>query len=279
MTGGEWKSTLPGFFAPVKLLSKLFRMEFERLLRRELPKSLLPGAADLRREFVSHVEPVGDGVATLKLNYLSRYVFRTAMTNDRMLAMRAGQVTFAYRRSGEQRDRRMTLPVFEFLRRFLQHVLPRRLQKIRHYGFLSRNAKTTLDDVRQSILESLRDVEPDLELEDWTVPALRSVTGSSATADCPKCPDCGGRLIFERFDRIRPPPLNHRKTSSHGAHLSQCHVPRFETIQNRARWRSALSAKNAARKRIPPPPIDVLIRSTAPTRPQQHLTQQKSPNT
>jgi hypothetical protein len=60
----------------------------------------------------------------------------------------------------------MTLSAFEFLRRFLQHVLPRGLQKICHYGFLSRCSKTDLDDVRAAILESLRDVEPDLELLD-----------------------------------------------------------------------------------------------------------------
>ena len=156
---------------------------------------------------------VGDGVATLK--YLSRYVFRTAITNDRIVSLNNGQVTFRYRptrqsKSGEQRDRQMTLPVFEFLRRFLQHVLPRRLQKIRHYGFLSRRSNIDLDDVRAAILESLRDVEPDLELEDWRVPTLRPCGNAASDADGPRCPTCGGRLIFQSFQRIRPPPLNER---------------------------------------------------------------------
>jgi DNA-directed RNA polymerase subunit RPC12/RpoP len=203
VSGGTWKSTLPGFLSPVKLLSKLFRMEFERLLRQQLAATILPSADDFRREFVSDVEAVGDGVATLK--YLSRYVFRTAITNDRIISMRDGQVTFSYRKSGEQRDRQMTLPVFEFLRRFLQHVLPRRLQKIRHYGFLSRRSNIDLDDVRAAIIESLRDIEPDLELEAWSVPSLRPTED-----DGPKCPACGGRLIFQSFHRIRPPPLNQR---------------------------------------------------------------------
>jgi hypothetical protein len=176
---------------------------FERLLREKLPESLLPNAADFRHEFVSDVKAVGDGVATLK--YLSRYVFRTAITNDRILALKNGQVTFSYRRGGEPRDRQMTLPVFEFLRRFLQHVLPPRLQKIRHYGFLSRRSKIELDDVRDVILESLSEVEPDLELEDWSVPALRP-----GIDDGPRCPDCGGRLEFVSFHRIRPPPLTQR---------------------------------------------------------------------
>ncbi len=213
MSGDAWKSTLPGFLAPVKLLSKLFRMEFERLLRKQLVETTLPSAADFRREFVSDVEAVGDGVATLK--YLSRYVFRTAITNDRIVSMNNGQVTFRYRptrqsNGGEQRDRLMTLPVFEFLRRFLQHVLPRRLQKIRHYGFMSRRSKLSLDNLRAAILDSLRDVEPDLELEDWRVPSLRPSGNAASDDDGPRCPNCGGRLIFERFHRIRPPPLNQR---------------------------------------------------------------------
>ena len=95
MSDGAWKSTLPGFLAPVKLLSKLFRMEFERRLREQMTNVALPPAREFRREFVSDVEAVGDGVATLK--YLSRYVFRTAITNDRIVSMNNGQVTFRYR--------------------------------------------------------------------------------------------------------------------------------------------------------------------------------------
>lgn len=66
LTNDGWKSTLPGFLAPVKLLSKLFRIEFERLLREQLTDVVLAAAGEFRREFVSDVEAVGDGVATLK---------------------------------------------------------------------------------------------------------------------------------------------------------------------------------------------------------------------
>jgi hypothetical protein len=81
--------------------------------------------------------------------------------------------------------------------------------KIRHYGFLSRRSNIDLDHLRAAILQSLREVEPDLdlelELEDWSVPALRPTAD-----DGPRCPICGGRLIFQSFHRIRPPPLTHR---------------------------------------------------------------------
>ena len=90
----------------------------------------------------------------------------------------------------------MTLPAFEFRRRFLQHVLPRGLHKVRHYGFLSRRSTTNLHDVRTAILQTLADIEPDLELEMWRVPTLCSVKNDGTT-----CPDCGGRLMFECFTR------------------------------------------------------------------------------
>lgn len=223
MTGGQWKSTLPGFLAPVKLLSKLFRMEFERILTEQCERAELPPAADLRRQFVCDVEAVGDGVATLK--YLSRYVYRTAITNDRIESIDNGHVVFRWRKTGEQRDRRMRLPVFEFLRRFLQHVLPKRLHTIRHYGLLSRRSQTDLNTVREAILQSLAGVEPDLELDDWTAPILHR-----RPDDGPTCPVCHHPLTFECFIRIRPPPLEIR-----GFSFERPTAPRFETIQNRGR--------------------------------------------
>ena len=89
--------------------------------------------------------------------------------------------------------------------------LPEGLHKVRHYGFLSRRSRQDLDELRAVILRSLKDEEPDLELEGWLVPALRSLVD-----DRPICPDCGGPLIFERFDRIRPPPLESCGRSNEG---------------------------------------------------------------
>ncbi len=222
---GGWKHTLPGFLAPVKLLSKLFRMEFQRrvlsagLLKDEAtsgsdsavrcatpdgsPRHRPPGFPDFRREFVCDVESVGDGVATLK--YLSRYVFRTAITNDRIESLQNGQVTFRYRKTGEHHDRRMRIPVLKFLHRFLQHVLPRGLHKLRHYGFLSRRSKIDPDDVRCAILQVREELDPDLELEDRTPPEVMRSADRGL-----RCPVCDHPLTFESFTRIRPPPLEWR---------------------------------------------------------------------
>ena len=106
-------------------------------------------------------------------------------------------------------DRTMKLHVFKFQHRFLQHVLPRGLHKVRHHGFLSRRSKLDLDIVRAAILKSMEDSEPDLELIDWHPPILKPRDEKSLT-----CPTCGSPLEFAGFQRIRPPPLEWRPSSN-----------------------------------------------------------------
>ena len=88
-----------------------------------------------RRDWVVHSQAAGDGRQSLR--YLAPYVFRVAIGDHRIVSCDDGQVTFTYRRVGSNRPRKMTLDAMEFLRRFLQHVLPAGFQKVRHYGFLS----------------------------------------------------------------------------------------------------------------------------------------------
>ena len=71
-----------------------------------------------------------------------------AIGNHRIVSCEDGKVTFTYRRVGSKRLRKMTLDAMEFLRRFLQHVLPAGFQKVRHYGFLSPNCATSIEAVR-----------------------------------------------------------------------------------------------------------------------------------
>jgi putative transposase len=143
--GTRWVPSRADFFLPVKALSVLFRAKFRDALRRA-------GLADQidpevwRRDWVVHSQAVGDGRASLK--YLAPYVFRVAISDRRIVSCDEGQVTFSYRRSGSNRWRKMTLDAFEFIRRFLQHVLPSGFQKVRHYGFLSPNSPHSIDAVR-----------------------------------------------------------------------------------------------------------------------------------
>ena len=99
-----------------------------------------------RQDWVVHSQAVGDGRASLK--YLAPYVFRVAISDRRIVSYDDDSVTFSYRKSGSNRWRRMTLDPSEFLRRFLQHVLPAGFQKVRHYGFLSPNSRVSLEVVR-----------------------------------------------------------------------------------------------------------------------------------
>ena len=138
-------------------------------------------------------------VVVSTLNYLSRYVSRTAITNDRIESMDDDHVAFRFRRRDEHKDRHMRLPAFVFL----QHVLPRGLHRIRHHRLLSRRLMTALNVVRAAILKRLADVDPDLELEDRSVPILIRRPDAG-----PRCPVYDHPQSLEYFTRIRPPPWN-----------------------------------------------------------------------
>ena len=99
-----------------------------------------------RQDWVALLQAVGDGRASSK--YLALYVFRVAISDRRIVSYDDDSVIFSHRKSGSNRWRRMTLDPPEFLRRFLQHVLPTGFQKVRHYGFLSPNSRVSLDMVR-----------------------------------------------------------------------------------------------------------------------------------
>ena len=131
--GSTWLPSRANFFLPVRALSRLFRGKFCAGLQS------LALEADLdslfAQEWVVHCKPVGNGLAALK--YLAPYIFRVALTNNRILACRNGSVTFRFRRSDTGTWRTTRLPVNQFLQRFLRHVLPKGFVKVRYYGFFA----------------------------------------------------------------------------------------------------------------------------------------------
>jgi len=129
----------------VRALSILFRAKFRDTLARAGVLGQIEPAV-WRQDWVVHSQAVGDGRASLK--YLAPYVFRVAISDRRIVSCDDGQVTFSYRKSGSNRWRKMTVDGSEFVRRFLQHVLPTGFQKVRHYGFLSPNSRVSLDLLR-----------------------------------------------------------------------------------------------------------------------------------
>jgi putative transposase len=141
--GSQWLPSRIDFFLPVRALSAVFRAKFRDAMKQVgLYHQIDP--AVWKQDWVVHSRPAGDGRASLK--YLAPYVFRVAISDRRIVSFDDQTVTFSYR--GSNRWRQMTLEAMEFIRRFLQHVLPSGFQKVRHYGFLSPNSRPSVEAVR-----------------------------------------------------------------------------------------------------------------------------------
>jgi hypothetical protein len=143
--GSRWLASRADFLVPAKALSIVFRAKFRDILRRQGLLDLVDSAV-WHRDWVVHSQPAGDGRESLR--YLAPYVFRVAIGDHRIVSCDDGKVTFTYRRVGSNRPRKMTLDALEFLRRFLQHVLPAGFQKVRSYGFLSPASAIAIELVR-----------------------------------------------------------------------------------------------------------------------------------
>ena len=176
---GSWRPA-PGrrkrYLVPNKALGKLFAGKFLDAARRALPADVpIPNIA-VGTKWVVFVKPCVQGRGTV-LRYLGRYVRRTAIAEGNILACSAEHVTFRYRDSRTHERKTMTLPPHEFLRRFLQHVLPKGLHRVRAYGLLSSTHRTTLR--RLQLLLGADAQQPDsLDVDDHEdIPRLR----------CPRC--------------------------------------------------------------------------------------------
>ena len=136
----------PEFLLPVRRLSARFRARLRRRLREEHPPlaSTLPSPA-WRQPWVVHSQFAGRGPQAL--SYLARYVAKTALASTRLLAQDEHTVTFSYRRSGSNTERKLTLPGENFLHRFLQHVLPKGFRRVRSYGWLSPAARVRFEHI------------------------------------------------------------------------------------------------------------------------------------
>jgi len=221
--GQRWVACRPGFFLPVRVLAKLFR-------RRFLDKLAAAHAAGHLRFFGDHAHLAGPRAfaAFLKplrktkwfvyakrpfagpeavLAYLARYTHRVAISNRRLIAADADSVTFKvndYRIDGPGRHKTMTLAAHEFIRRFLIHVLPRGLHRIRHYGFLANGGRAdNIARIREMLHGAATPEQPTHDHSD-------DDSQAQTTADA--CPSCGGRMIvIDTFEagatpRYRPTP-------------------------------------------------------------------------
>ena len=144
--GAAWVTPAqPRFLMPGYALSQIFRAKMHGALRR----AGVDGTVDptvWTRAWTVHIQQIGSGEHATR--YLARYVYHVALTNHRLERFAHGRVTFRYTHARTQETRRLTLPVDTFIGRFLQHVLPRGLTKVRYYGLLSPTGRTDLERAR-----------------------------------------------------------------------------------------------------------------------------------
>jgi hypothetical protein len=205
----RWVSSRKGFFIPVRVMSALFKGKFLDLLKRCFesddlvfpdPIRHLKPSEDFERftnhlyhkKWVVYCKPPFDGVKGV-LQYLGRYTHRIAISNNRILNIRNGEVSFLWRDYADQnRQKIMTLKADEFIRRFLLHVLPSRYVRIRHFGLLAnRKRKDTLTSCRKILGEEKTVTKQDTRKETWQEQLLR-ICGLDVTL-CPICQK--GRMI------------------------------------------------------------------------------------
>jgi hypothetical protein len=197
--GQTWLSSGANFFVPVHAASKLFRGKYKAIMQKVgLLEEIDPHV--WQQEWVVHSKPVGDGTASLK--YLAPYVYRVAISNNRILKVvdhpdGTGEVTFLYRPSGTKKYKRMTVSAEEFLRRFLQHVLPSGLRKVRHYGFLHPRSRFRPTWLRMLVTVTLN--------EEYQLIVPDPATLPKPPEKPMLCDECGGELCFSRMihSRIR----------------------------------------------------------------------------
>lgn len=222
--GRRWIACRPGFFLPVRVLSRLYRrLLLEKLAAAHRARKLAffgdLAALDDADRFASHLAPLRhtEWIVYAKrpfagpeqvLSYLSRYTHRIALSNRRLVALDDHSVSFTWRdyRHGAA-VKRMRLAAPEFIRRFLLHVLPDGFQRIRHYGFLAngqRKAKIAL--IRRLIPAPVLTAKP--------TTTTAAVEQPQADADHPAhavCPCCGGAMTIVEFlprPRRQPPRLD-----------------------------------------------------------------------
>lgn len=178
---GHWRSARKDFLVPVKALSPIFRAKFRDALKQTELFAQIP-APVWQRDWVVHSEPVGSGAQAFQ--YLAPYIFRVAISNNRLRSLHDGQVTFAYKESAPDQLKHCTITAPEFIRRFLQHVLPNRFIKVRYYGLLSPAQRHLLHQARQRLAATTSKLIKTAVVQTTQPPALLS------------CPHCGGPLTL-----------------------------------------------------------------------------------
>jgi len=185
---GQWHASRIDFFLPVHALSQIYRAKFRDLM---LNAGLFDKIPAQVWQIAWNVNIQAVNTAEQSIRYLAPYVFKVAISDHRIIKVEGRQVTISYKKPKSARARQLTLDVMEFMRRFLQHVLPSGFMKIRYYGFMSPNSSVSLDHIR-----GLIELQNAFAIQ---TPEPKSETKKIKTL---YCPDCGGKLKY--LDSILP---------------------------------------------------------------------------
>lgn len=201
-TENRWLPANEKFLVRVEPLSIIFRAKFrDELEKTDLFNSVSPDV--WKKDWVVHSKPVGNGQQALQ--YLAPYVYRVALSNSRILKVEDDEVTFRYQESDTGQWRQMSLPAMEFIRRFLQHVLPKGFHKVRYYGLLS--------PTKREILQKIKDLLATNSTLDFLLEDHHTKDNTKEQhphkPDKLRCPHCGGTLrlvtIIRRYGSRGPP--------------------------------------------------------------------------
>jgi hypothetical protein len=211
LDGKRWISSREDFFIPVKVLSSLFRGKFLDGLKKayEAGELRFPGQIEELKEapafkkfltdlyhqkWVVYCKPPLKNPQKV-MDYLGRYTHRVALSNDRLVKMEGNQVTFRWRDSAENNKiKLLTIEAFEFIRRFLLHVLPDHFVKIRYYGILSHRSRKRKLLWCKKLLGISTDKEPEEPTKETWEDLLTRITG----IDPRVCPRCGKGKMIQR---------------------------------------------------------------------------------
>jgi hypothetical protein len=177
---GTWLRSRKSFLVPVKALSKIFRAKVRDAVRSALPDVTLPDSV-WKKKWCVHCRPAPNATDAV-LRYVARYVYRGIVSNRDIVALTDTHVTFRYKATGTGRLTTMTLHPHEFMRRFLQHVLPRGFHRVRYYGLWSAPSRRKLRRLQLAL--GVRLLALELEADD-------DAPAPGHPLDGEKCPHCG----------------------------------------------------------------------------------------
>ena len=198
---GTWQRVSRKFLLPVQALSRIMAPKFARLVRKEMPDIELPDAI-WDRPWNVFIRPCPEGAEKV-LRYLARYVLQGPMHNRRILGTENGRYVLQYRDNDTRQFASVRLEPHEFLRRYLQHTLPKGMHKVRYFGWWGPSRRTILRGLQLQLR-----ADP-TELVDALAAEIDRIQAADTTRVCPHC-GCTSSQIIERLPRERSGLLRSR---------------------------------------------------------------------